>query len=139
MGVKDIRTNVNKKKSEQEDARKMIADGFMSSIQKLMIDFNNKVEANQIEVKDPNDLYKLFIMFSQMQELSGATTEGGGAIPEISGRQQELFENVIDQDNDSEESNQLDLQKLSELSADDIANMISEKEQVMNQENSETF
>ena len=29
MGVKDIRTNVNKKKSEQEDARKMIADGFM--------------------------------------------------------------------------------------------------------------
>lgn len=139
MGVKDIRTNVNKKKSEQEDARKMIADGFMSSIQKLMIDFNNKVESNQIEVKDPNDLYKLFVIFSQMQELSGATTEGGGAIPEISGKQQELFENVIDQDNDSEESNQLDLQKLSELSADDIANMISEKEQVMNQENSETF
>ncbi|AGR48328.1 terminase small subunit [Staphylococcus phage PG-2021_1] len=139
MGVKDIRTNVNKKKSEQEDARKMIADGFMSSIQKLMIDFNNKVESNQIEVKDPNDLYKLFVIFSQMQELSGATTEGGGAIPEISGRQQELFENVIDQDSDSEESNQLDLQKLSELSADDIANMISEKEQVMNQENSETF
>lgn len=137
MGVKDIRTNVNKKKSEQEDARKMIADGFMSSIQKLMIDFNNKVESNQIEVKDPNDLYKLFVIFSQMQELSGATTEGGGAIPEISGKQQELFENVIDQD--SEESNQLDLQKLSELSADDIANMISEKEQVMNQENSETF
>lgn len=139
MGVKDIRTNVNKKKSEQEDARKMIADGFMSSIQKLMIDFNNKVESNQIEVKDPNDLYKLFVIFSQMQELSGATTEGGGAIPEISGKQQELFENVIDQDNDSGESNQLDLQKLSELSADDIANMISEKEQVMNQENSETF
>lgn len=139
MGVKDIRTNVNKKKSEQEDARKMIADGFMSSIQKLMIDFNNKVESNQIEVKDPNDLYKLFVIFSQMQELSGATTEGGGAIPEISGRQQELFENVIDQYSDSEESNQLDLQKLSELSADDIANMISEKEQVMNQENSETF
>lgn len=139
MGVKDIRTNVNKKKSEQEDARKMIADGFMSSIQKLMIDFNNKVESNQIEVKDPNDLYKLFVIFSQMQELSGATTEGGVAIPEISGRQQELFENVIDQDSDSEESNQLDLQKLSELSADDIANMISEKEQVMNQENSETF
>ena len=74
-----------------------------------------------------------------MQELSGATTEGGGAIPEISGKQQELFENVIDQNSDSEESNQLDLQKLSELSADDIANMISEKEQVMNQENSETF
>jgi|GEM_PF-5982324 ORF092 len=139
MGVKDIRTNVNKKKSEQEDARKMIADGFMSSIQKLMIDFNNKVESNQIEVKDPNDLYKLFVIFSQMQELSGATTEGGGAIPEISGKQQELFENVIDQNSDSEESNQLDLQKLSELSADDIANMISEKEQVMNQENSETF
>lgn len=139
MGAKDIRTNVNKKKSEQEDARKMIADGFMSSIQKLMIDFNNKVESNQIEVKDPNDLYKLFVIFSQMQELSGATTEGGVAIPEISGRQQELFENVIDQDSDSEESNQLDLQKLSELSADDIANMISEKEQVMNQENSETF
>ncbi|MDU7109305.1 MAG: hypothetical protein E6303_00600 [Clostridium perfringens] len=139
MGVKDIRTNVNKKKSEQEDARKMIADGFMSSIQKLMIDFNNKVESNQIEVKDPNDLYKLFVIFSQMQELSGATTEGGGAIPEISVKQQELFENVIDQDSDSEESNQLDLQKLSELSADDIANMISEKEQVMNQENSETF
>ena len=139
MGVKDIRTNVNKKKSEQEDARKMIADGFMSSIQKLMIDFNNKVESNQIEVKDPNDLYKLFVIFSQMQELSGATTEGGGAIPEISGKQQEPFENVIDQDSDSEESNQLDLQKLSELSADDIANMISEKEQVMNQENSETF
>ncbi|MDU6503560.1 MAG: hypothetical protein E6533_14260 [Klebsiella pneumoniae] len=139
MGVKDIRTNVNKKKSEQEDARKMIADGFMSSIQKLMIDFNNKVESNQIEVKDPNDLYKLFVIFSQMQELSGATTEGGGEIPEISGKQQELFENVIDQDSDSEESNQLDLQKLSELSADDIANMISEKEQVMNQENSETF
>lgn len=139
MGVKDIRTNVNKKKSEQEDARKMIADGFMSSIQKLMIDFNNKVESNQIEVKDPNDLYKLFVIFSQMQELSGATTEGGGVIPEISGKQQELFENVIDQDSDSEESNQLDLQKLSELSADDIANMISEKEQVMNQENSETF
>lgn len=139
MGVKDIRTNVNKKKSEQEDARKMIADGFMSSIQKLMIDFNNKVESNQIEVKDPNDLYKLFVIFSQMQELSGATIEGGGAIPEISGKQQELFENVIDQDSDSEESNQLDLQKLSELSADDIANMISEKEQVMNQENSETF
>jgi hypothetical protein len=36
MGVKDIRTNVNKKKSEQEDARKMIADGFYHTNPKFL-------------------------------------------------------------------------------------------------------
>lgn len=138
MPAKDIRNNLQKKKSEQEDARKMIADGFMSSIQKLMIDFNNKVNSNQIEVKDPNDLYKLFVIFSQMQELSGSTTEGGGRIPQISGRQQEIFDDVISEVDDEGEAH-VDLQKLSELTAEDITNMIAEKEKTMNQENSETF
>lgn len=138
MSAEDIRNNLSKKKSEQEDARKMIADGFMSSIQKLMIDFNNKVNSNQIEVKDPNDLYKLFVIFSQMQELSGDSTEGGGRIPQISGKQQQVFKEVVSEV-DNEGESQVDLQKLSELTAEDITNMIAEKEKTMNQENSETF
>lgn len=136
MSAENIRDIINKKKLEEEDTRKYIADGFMNGIGKLMYEFNKKVDNKEIEVKDPNDLYKLFVIFSQMQNMVNETSEGG-AIPQLSRPQQELFEEITTEDSNGEST--VDLQKISEMSAEDITAMISEKEKVMNEENSETF
>ncbi|MGI4427183.1 hypothetical protein ACR2WJ_27635, partial [Klebsiella pneumoniae] len=61
----------------------------------------------------------------------------GGAIPQLSRPQQELFDEITTEDSNGEST--VDLQKISEMSAEDITAMISEKEKVMNEENSETF
>lgn len=136
MSAENIRDIIKKKKLEEEDTRKYIADGFMNGIGKLMYEFNKKVDNKEIEVKDPNDLYKLFVIFSQMQNMVNETSEGG-AIPQLSRPQQELFEEITTEDSNGEST--VDLQKISEMSAEDITEMISEKERVMNEENSETF
>ncbi|QDJ97458.1 hypothetical protein PALS1_024 [Staphylococcus phage PALS_1] len=136
MNAENIRDIINKKKLEEEDTRKYIADGFMNGIGKLMYEFNKKVDNKEIEVKDPNDLYKLFVIFSQMQNMVNETSEGG-AIPQLSRPQQELFDEITTEDSNGEST--VDLQKISEMSADDITAMISEKERIMNEENSETF
>ncbi|AAX92208.1 terminase small subunit [Staphylococcus phage JD007] len=136
MSAENIRDIINKKKLEEEDTRKYIADGFMNGIGKLMYEFNKKVDNKEIEVKDPNDLYKLFVIFSQMQNMVNETSEGG-AIPQLSRPQQELFDEITTEDSNGEST--VDLQKISEMSAEDITAMISEKEKVMNEENSETF
>ncbi|WBF81762.1 hypothetical protein [Staphylococcus virus vB_SurM-PSU5] len=136
MSADNIRDIINKKKLEEEDTRKYIADGFMNGIGKLMYEFNKKVDNKEIEVKDPNDLYKLFVIFSQMQNMVNETSEGG-AIPQLSRPQQELFEEITTEDSNGEST--VDLQKISEMTAEDITEMISEKERVMNEENSETF
>lgn len=136
MSADNIRDIINKKKLEEEDTRKYIADGFMNGIGKLMYEFNKKVDNKEIEVKDPNDLYKLFVIFSQMQNMVNETSEGG-TIPQLSRPQQELFEEITTEDSNGESS--VDLQKISEMTAEDITAMISEKEKVMNEENSETF
>ncbi|XWX30629.1 terminase small subunit [Staphylococcus phage PG-2021_87] len=136
MSAENIRDIINKKKLEEEDTRKYIADGFMNGIGKLMYEFNKKVDNKEIEVKDPNDLYKLFVIFSQMQNMVNETSEGG-AIPQLSRPQQELFEEITTEDSNGEST--VDLQKIAEMSAEDITEMISEKERIMNEENSETF
>ena len=136
MSADNIRDIINKKKLEEEDTRKYIADGFMNGIGKLMYEFNKKVDNKEIEVKDPNDLYKLFVIFSQMQNMVNETSEGG-AIPQLSRPQQELVEEITTEDSNGEST--VDLQKISEMTAEDITAMISEKEKVMNEENSETF
>lgn len=136
MNVDNIRDSINKKKLEEEDQRKYISNGFMSSIGKLMYEFNKKVDNKEIEVKDPNDLYKLFVIFSQMQAMDSEGTDGG-TIPQLSRPQQELFDEITTEGSDGE--SKVDLQKVSELSEDDIMQMISDKEKVMNEENSETF
>ena len=136
MSAENIRDIINKKKLEEEDTRKYIADGFMNGIGKLMYEFNKKVDNKEIEVKDPNDLYKLFVIFSQMQNMVNETSEGG-TIPQLSRPQQELFEEITTEDSNGEST--VDLQKISEMTAEDITAMISEKEKVMNEENSETF
>ena len=136
MSADNIRDIINKKKLEEEDTRKYIADGFMNGIGKLMYEFNKKVDNKEIEVKDPNDLYKLFVIFSQMQNMVNETSEGG-VIPQLSRPQQELFEEITTEDSNGEST--VDLQKISEMTAEDITAMISEKEKVMNEENSETF
>lgn len=136
MSADNIRDIINKKKLEEEDTRKYIADGFMNGIGKLMYEFNKKVDNKEIEVKDPNDLYKLFVIFSQMQNMVNETSEGG-AIPQLSRPQQELFEEITTEDSNGEST--VDLQKIAEMTAEDITAMISEKERIMNEENSETF
>ena len=137
MAVNDIRDKLKQKKiMEEEDLKKSISDGFLTSIQKLMFEFSKKVESKQIEVKDPNDLYKLFVIFSQMQNLTQEENTNG-VLPQLSQGQQNIFDEFVDQVNDDEAL--VDLAKISEMSEDDITNIIMEKEKLMNTENSETF
>lgn len=137
MAVNDIRDKLKQKKiMEEEDLKKSISDGFLTSIQKLMFEFSKKVESKQIEVKDPNDLYKLFVIFSQMQNLTQEENTNG-VLPQLSQGQQNIFDEFVDQVNDDEAL--VDLAKISEMSEEDITNIIMEKEKLMNTENSETF
>lgn len=139
MKSNSIREKLQNKKAQEEDARQAIANGFMSNIQKLMMDFSKKVESNQIEIKDTNDLYKLYVIFSQMSQMDTNGNEGGGALPQLSNTQQQVFEDIIDKSEIDSDEAKVDLQKIQEMTEDEITQMILEKEQIMNEENSQTF
>lgn len=136
MKASNIKDRLQQAKVEEADVKKQITDGFLTSIQKLMLDFGKKVNNKQIEIKDPNDLYKLFVIFSQMSTIDNSDSSGG-VLPQISTHQQTVFNDIVSEGRDGESI--VDLEKLSELSSDDLAQMIADKEKTMNEENSETF
>jgi len=136
MKASNIQERLEQAKAEKGDVKKQITDGFLSSIQKLMLDFGKKVNNNQVEIKDPNDLYKLFVIFSQMNTMDGGDSNGG-MLPQVSTHQQKLFQDMVEETAEGEAL--VDLAKLSELSAEDVATMVAQKEKAMNEENSDTF
>ena len=139
--VNSMREKLNQKKREQEDANEAIANGFMSVIQKLMIKLEDKVEREEINITDTNDIYKLMIMYSQISEMNGNESGGMGSLPALGGKEKEVLSQFIQSTGDvDEEGNEyIDLDKLSEMTPEDVADMITEKEKLMNQQNSETF
>lgn len=139
--VNSMREKLNQKKREQEDANEAIANGFMSVIQKLMIKLEDKVEREEINITDTNDIYKLMIMYSQISEMNGNESGGMGSLPALGGKEKEVLSQFIESTGDvDEEGNEyIDLDKLSEMTPEDVADMITEKEKLMNKQNSETF
>lgn len=139
--VNSMREKLNQKKREQEDANEAIANGFMSVIQKLMIKLEDKVEREEINITDTNDIYKLMIMYSQISEMNGNESGGMGTLPALGGKEKEVLSQFIESTGDvDEEGNEyIDLDKLSEMTPEDVADMITEKEKLMNKQNSETF
>lgn len=139
--VNSMREKLNQKKREQEDANEAISNGFMSVIQKLMIKLEDKVEREEINITDTNDIYKLMIMYSQISEMNGNESGGMGSLPALGGKEKEVLSQFIESTGDvDEEGNEyIDLDKLSEMTPEDVADMITEKEKLMNQQNSETF
>lgn len=139
--VNSMREKLNQKKREQEDANEAIANGFMSVIQKLMIKLEDKVEREEINITDTNDIYKLMIMYSQISEMNGNESGGIGTLPALGGKEKEVLSQFIESTGDvDEEGNEyIDLDKLSEMTPEDVADMITEKEKLMNKQNSETF
>lgn len=139
--VNSMREKLNQKKREQEDANEAIANGFMSVIQKLMIKLEDKVEREEINITDTNDIYKLMIMYSQISEMNGNDSGGMGTLPALGGKEKEVLSQFIESTGDvDEEGNEyIDLDKLSEMTPEDVADMITEKEKLMNKQNSETF
>lgn len=139
--VNSMREKLNQKKREQEDANEAIANGFMSVIQKLMIKLEDKVEREEINITDTNDIYKLMIMYSQISEMNGNESGGVGSLPALGGKEKEVLSQFIESTGDvDEEGNEyIDLDKLSEMTPEDVADMITEKEKLMNQQNAETF
>lgn len=139
--VNSMREKLNQKKREQEDANEAIANGFMSVIQKLMIKLVDKVERGEINIRDTNDIYKLMIMYSQISEMNGNESGGTGSLPALGGKEKEVLSQFIESTGDiDEEGNEyIDLDKLSEMTPEDVADMITEKEKLMNQQNAETF
>ncbi|MDN6159856.1 MAG: hypothetical protein L0I85_01640 [Staphylococcus equorum] len=139
--VNSMREKLNQKKREQEDANEAISNGFMSVIQKLMIKLEDKVEREEINITDTNDIYKLMIMYSQISEMNGNESGGMGSLPALGGKEKEVLSQFIESTGDvDEEGNEyIDLDKLSEMTPEDVADMITEKEKLMNQQNAETF
>lgn len=139
--VNSMREKLNQKKREQEDANEAISNGFMSVIQKLMIKLEDKVEREEINITDTNDIYKLMIMYSQISEMNGNESGGMGTLPALGGKEKEVLSQFIESTGDvDEEGNEyIDLDKLSEMTPEDVADMITEKEKLMNQQNAETF
>ncbi|MDN6721982.1 MAG: hypothetical protein L0L52_07050 [Staphylococcus equorum] len=139
--VNSMREKLNQKKREQEDANEAIANGFMSVIQKLMIKLEDKVEREEINITDTNDIYKLMIMYSQISEMNGNESGGMGSLPALGGKEKEVLSQFIESTGDvDEEGNEyIDLDKLTEMTPEDVADMITEKEKLMNKQNAETF
>ncbi|MDN6750955.1 MAG: hypothetical protein L0L95_11945 [Staphylococcus equorum] len=139
--VNSMREKLNQKKREQEDANEAISNGFMSVIQKLMIKLEDKVEREEINITDTNDIYKLMIMYSQISEMNGNESGGMGSLPALGGKEKEVLSQFIESTGDvDEEGNEyIDLDKLTEMTPEDVADMITEKEKLMNKQNAETF
>lgn len=139
--VKSMRERLSQKKREQEDANDAIANGFTSVIQKLMIKLEDKVDRGEINITDTNDIYKLLIMYSQVSEINGNMGGSNGALPALNGKEREVLGQFVATtgETDEEGNEYIDMDALSELTPEELADMVSEKEKLMNQTNSETF
>lgn len=139
--VDTMRNQLSQKKREKEDANEAIANGFLSVIQKLMIKLEGKVERGEINITDTNDIYKLLIMYSQINEINGNDNGGMGTLPALGSKEREVLGQFVETtgETDEEGNEYIDLDKLSEMTPEDVADMITEKEKLMNKQNSETF
>ena len=75
--TQSIKDRLANRKREQEDANEIISNGFNSVIAKLMIQLEDKVNRGEIAVNDTNDIYKMLVMYNQVQELTG---QNGGDV-----------------------------------------------------------
>ncbi|BCK59747.1 hypothetical protein [Staphylococcus phage vB_SauH_DELF3] len=136
MGRDSVRVLNNKKKKEEEDARKYHADGFSYVVGNRMYAFNKDHDNKEIEIKEPIDFGKIFVIFMQVKTLITTVYDGGGAIPQLSRPQLELFDGVLIASRKGEK--EVDLLKLSSLSTEDITAMISAQNKVCNGEKGNT-
>ena len=139
--VDTMRNQLKQKKRENEDANEAISNGFLSVIQKLMIKLEDKVERGEINVNDTNDIYKLLVMYGQISEMNGNSSGGMGTLPALGEKERAVLSNFVETTGEvDEEGNEyVDLDKLSEMTAEEVAEMVTEKEKLMNKQNAETF
>lgn len=139
--VDTMRNQLKQKKRESEDANEAISNGFLSVIQKLMIKLEDKVERGEINVNDTNDIYKLLVMYGQISEMNGNASGGMGTLPALGEKERAVLSNFVETTGEVDEDGNeyVDLDKLSEMTADEVAEMVTEKEKLMNKQNSETF
>lgn len=138
--VNSMRKKLADKKEQQKDANEIFENGINSVLVKLMQQLEDKVERGDIQVKDTNDIYKMLIMYGQISELTGRTA-GGGAPPALNEKQKEVLSKHIETTGEVDEEGHeyIDMDKLSEMTPEELTDMVLDKEKQMNIENSKTF
>lgn len=130
-------------KKEVESSKDRLADKFNDTALMLIDEFLNEVNSNNIRIDDTADLMRLFQIYFEINELKSLTGEGTGRLPQLSQRQSSQIRKYVDteetENEEGEEEHIIDPESLMNLSEEDVASMIKEREIEMNADNAEKW
>lgn len=140
-------TNKFKNRMEQEKdkdkSKDKLADKFNETASLLIDEFLNEVNANNIRLDDTADLMRLFQIYSEINNIKDAATEGAGSLPGLSQRQSKQIKSYVETEevetSNGEYEDVIDTESLMKLSEDEVSDMIKEREIEMNADNAQEW
>lgn len=136
-----VRDNVDREKGNK-NSKDAVKDAFNDTALELIKQFSDNVAMGAVEVRDMNDMARLYNIFMSINELDNGE-EGSGRLPELPRSQVEVFGdtvNTIESDEaDGEDQDFIDEESFNELTAEDIEKMLIEREKAVNDTNEGTF
>ena len=136
-----VRDNVNREKGNK-NSKDEVREAFNHTTLKLIKQFADNVEMGAVEVRDMNDMARLYNIFMSINDLENGE-EGSGRLPGLPRSQVEVFGetvNTIESDEaDGEDQDFIDEEAFNERTAKDIEKMLLEREKAVNETNEGTF
>lgn len=143
MGIRRIEDLLeDKKKKTSGSSEEQLRDTFNNASKLLINRFMQDVLSGDKEIESTADLARLFSIYLQVNGINEGMSGAEGALPEISPGRLEILEEVLPTSKtvvEGEEETIVDLDKLADISAEELAVMLSKTEEQMNLENEATF
>lgn len=131
------------REEDKKNTREQLADTFNVTAVKLIEEFMNEVNSNNIRIDDTADLMRLFQIYAEINNLKDITQAGTGSLPELSQRQSRHINKYVETDevrtSEGDYEDVIDPESLMNLGEEEITQMIKEREIEMNADNADEW
>lgn len=134
----NLRKNIKKNKgltSSEEEVRDLINSAASKSLKQ----FINRLESGEIPIDNVADFSRIIGVYKEINEIENTMAGSGGqaTLPEINLRQERVFNELETKGKITKEDD--DTIDISELTTEDVSDLIRDMDIAQNKENEETF
>lgn len=124
------------KKKKKRDPKDELKEVFNEAGLQAMKSFISNMQTGAVQIDDSADVYRLFQMFMQLNDLSEGG-EGSGALPKLPNVQTEVFSDLVEkqvrvEDGEEVEEDVINLSKFEDMSDEEVEEMLKKRERDLN-------
>ena len=138
----NVRDNLRKKEKEAT-SEELLRDAFNKSSIKLINRFMQDISSGNVQLDSVTDLSRLFQIYSEINNIDALSGTGTGSLPALAPAEKQVLNNKLSieqtTNDDGTASEHISLQDIANLSEEDIAELMVQKELELNKRNEELF